>query len=54
MTATTTAENLQQFKIRFSLILEQILAFVQALTWLEKEKISLKISNRLRDDILSY
>ena len=26
MTVATTAENLQQFKIRFSLILEQILA----------------------------
>ena len=28
MTAATNAENLRQYKIRFSLILEQILAFV--------------------------
>ena len=27
MSATTNAENLQQYKIRFSLIAEQILAF---------------------------
>ena len=30
MTATTTAENLRQFKIRFSLIVEQILAFASS------------------------
>ena len=28
MTATTNVKNLQQYKIRFSLIVEQILAFV--------------------------
>ena len=30
MTATTNAENLRQYKIRFSLIAEQILAFASS------------------------
>ena len=36
MTATTNEENLRQFEIRFSLIVEQTLAFLQALKWLQK------------------
>ena len=47
MVTITTAENSQQYKIRFSLIVEQILDFPLALTWLEKLRIYLQISNDL-------
>ena len=44
MTTTTNAENLRQYKSRFSLIIEQILAFPS----------SLQISNELHNDALDY
>ena len=39
MTTTTNAENLRQYKGRFSLIVEKILASPRALTWFEKLRI---------------
>ena len=38
MTTTTNAENLQQYKIRFSLIVEQILAFPSSSCLVRKVK----------------
>ena len=53
MTATTHAENLRQDKIRFSLIAEQILAFASHPN-IEKYKVCLQSSGKLRDDVLRY
>ena len=36
MTAATNPESLQQYKVKFSLIVEQILILLQALTLLEQ------------------
>ena len=54
MTAITSAENLQQYKGRFSLIEELIRLSIQALIWLEKRKICLQISSKLRQDVSHY
>ena len=43
MTATANAENLQQHKIRFSLIAEEILAFVSHPYMVREVKICLQI-----------
>ena len=54
MTTITNAENFRQYKSRFSLIVEQILAFTLS-TNLDKEvKISLEISNELHNNALRY
>ena len=39
MTTTTNAENLRQFKSRFSLIVEQILAFPWSTNFIREVKI---------------
>ena len=54
MTTITNAENLRQYKSRFSLIVEQIWLSLGALNWLEKLRIYLQISNELHNDILRY
>ena len=43
MTTTVNAENLRQYKRRFPLIKEQILAFRSRTNWLEKLRICLQI-----------
>ena len=48
MTATTNAENLRQYQIRFSLIAEQILAFASHRNIVREVKIYLQISSNLR------
>ena len=45
MTAAKNAENLRPNKSRFSLIVEQIMAFTSTLTWSEKYYV-------LRDNVL--
>ena len=54
MTATTNAENLPQYKIRFSLIAEQILVFASHPNIVREVKICLQISSILRDDVIRY
>ena len=54
MTTTTNAENLQQYKSRFSLTVEQILGSLRVVTGLEKSRIYLQISNELHNDVLGY
>ena len=54
MTTITNAENLRQYKSRFSLIVEQIWLSLGSLNWLEKLRIYLQISNELHNDILRY
>ena len=54
MTTTTNAENLLQYKSKFSLIVEQMLTLLRALTWLEKLRICLQMSNELHNDDLHY
>ena len=46
MTTTKNAENLQQYKSTFSLIVEQI----WALNWLEKLRIFLQITSEFHND----
>ena len=53
MTTETNAENLK-YKSRFSFILEQMLAFLWTLTWLEKLYFFLQISHELYNDALCY
>ena len=47
-------ENVWQYKSRFSLIVEETLASIQALPWLGKKRICLKISGKLHNDVLRY
>ena len=54
MIATTNAKNLRQYKIRFSLITEQILAFTLHPNMVREVKIGLQISSKLCDDVLRY
>ena len=49
MTATASAANLWQYKIKFSFIAEQILAFASYVNMVKEVKNSLQISSRLRD-----
>ena len=44
MTTKTNVENSRQYESRFFLLVEQILASLQALTWLEKLRTCLQIS----------
>ena len=54
MTMTTNAENLQQYKSRFSLIVEQILAFISSTNLAREIKNLSPISNELHNDVLHY
>ena len=57
MTATTNVENSRRHKSRFSLTVEQILAFASSTTMVREIKNlspSFQISNKLRDDVLRY
>ena len=54
MIATRNVDNLRQYKIRFSLIAEQILAFASLPKMLREVKICLQISSKLRDNVLRY
>ena len=54
MTTTTNAENLLQYRSKFSLIVEQMLTLLRALTLLEKLRICLQMSNELHNDVLHY
>ena len=47
MATTTNAENVRQYKNRFSLNVEQI-------TCLKKLRINLQIANELHNDVLRY
>ena len=53
MTATTKPNTYDNNKSRFSLTVEQILTFASS-TNFERLKIYLKISNKLRNDVLPY
>ena len=53
MTTTTNAENLRQYKSKFSLIVEQILVFALS-TNLGKLRICLRISNEWYNNVLHY
>ena len=53
MTTITNAEQLRQYKSRFPVIVEQILAFASS-TNLEKLRVCLQMSNDLYDDVLRY
>ena len=54
MTATKNAENLRQYKIKFSVIVEQIPAFALSLDIVREVKFCSEILNKLRDNVLSY
>ena len=55
MTATSNAKNLRQRKIRFSLIVEQILAFALHPNLAREIKIiASKFQANLRDNVLRY
>ena len=54
MIATKTAEKLRQYKIRFSLIVEQILALALSTNIVREAKNLSQISNKLREDVLRY
>ena len=54
MTTATIAENLQQYKSRFSLIVEQKLIFAWSANLVREGNICLQISNKLYYDILRY
>ena len=55
MSATTNTENFRQYKIRFSLIAEQILAFASHLNMVrELKKIVSKLQAKLRNNVLRY
>ena len=54
MSMTTNAENLRQYKSSFSLIVEQILALLRALTLIGKFRNCLQISNELHNDVIHY
>ena len=48
------AENLRQYKIKFSVIVEQIPAFALSLDIVREVKFCPEILNKLRDNVLSY
>ena len=54
MTATTNAENLQQYKSRFSVIAELILPFDSHPKIVREVKICLQIPNKLRPNVLRF
>ena len=57
MTATTSVEKLWQYKSKFSLDVEQILAFASSmllLAWSEKLRICLQILKELYNNVLRY
>ena len=54
MTGTTKAEKLRQYKIRFSLIAEQILAFVSYPNMIREVKNLPPNFKKMRDNILRY
>ena len=51
MAATTSAENLRQYKIRFPLIAEQILTFISHPNMVRQVKVCLQISTKLHDGV---
>ena len=54
MTATTNAENLRQYKIRFSLIVEKMLAFASSPNMIRQVKTLSLNFEKFRGDILCY
>ena len=54
MTVTTNTENLRQFSIRFSLIVEQILAFALSPNVVREVRNVPQNLNKLLDDVLGY
>ena len=54
MTVTTNTENLRQFSIRFSLIVEQILAFALSPNVVREVRNVPQNLNKLLDDVLEY
>ena len=51
MTVVTNAENLRKYESRFSLTVKEYWLSLQALIWLEKLRVSFKISNEFHNHV---
>ena len=54
MSAKENTETLRQYESRFSLIIKKLLTFALSINLVREVKISLQVSSKLSDDVLSY
>ena len=54
MSAKENTETLRQYESRFSLIIKKLLTFALSINLVREVKISLQVSSKLSEDVLSY